>query len=301
MSVLERLKSSQAAEYIDLHAHTDESDGSLSPAGLVSLARRADLAALAITDHDTFAGFEKAAPHAQAAGLDLIRGIELNTRLYLEGQKSHRSLHLLAYFVKADPSNEFTAWLEHERCERRERNLLLTKTLQARGVDVTLEEVEARGRSLAGRPHFARILVEKGYAKSSDEAFQRYLGEEAPTFVPRKSKTTEEAIQIVRQAGGIPSIAHPIRLGFSRTAEQELLIHFKRVGLLGLEVYHSEHSPTMQAHYRQLAKELQLLPTGGSDFHGTIKPEIDLGTGMNGNVRVPISFLQEMRAFANAA
>src|SRR5581483_10917180 len=116
------------------------------------------------------------------------------------------------------------------------------------------------GRSLAGRPHFARILVEKGYARSSDEAFRRYLGEQAPSFVPRDSKTTEEAIEIVRSAGGVPVVAHPIRLGLPRVQERELLMRYRRAGLLGLEIYHSEHTPEVQAYYHQLAADLDLLP-----------------------------------------
>lgn len=286
--------------FIDLHAHTNESDGSFSPADLVSLAKRSDLAALAITDHDTFSGYDKAVLHAEAAELQLIRGIELNTRLYLDSGRSHRAVHLLAYFLNGEPTREFTDWLDAERGERQARNRLLAAALEARGMNVTLEEVEARGRTLTGRPHFARVLVEKGYARDFDDAFRRFLGEDAPTYVPRKSKTTDEVIAIVRRANGFPVIAHPIRLGFPRDEERQLLLRFKRAGLLGLEIYHPEHTPELQAYYRQLAMELELLPTGGSDFHGTIKPGIHLGTGADGNVRVPTRFLEDMQAFTNS-
>lgn len=160
---------------------------------------------------------------------------------------------------------------------------------------MTVEEVERRGKSLAGRVHFARILVEKGYAADPSDAFRRFLGEDAPTYVHRESKSSEEVIEIVRRGNGIPVVAHPIRLGMDRIAERELLIRLKDAGLLGLEIYHSEHPPELQAHYRQLAEELELLPTGGSDFHGSIKPDVDLGTGIRGNVRVPREFLDRMR------
>jgi hypothetical protein len=180
--------------------------------------------------------------------------------------------------------------------DRRTRNRKLAQALQDRGVDVTLEEVEARGRSLAGRPHFARILVEKGYAKNSDDAFRRYIGEEAPTYVQRESKTTEEVVRIVALGGGVPVIAHPIRIGLTNDREREFLMRLKQVGLLGLEVYHSEHSPERQAYYWKLAEELELLPTGGSDFHGDIKPNIELGSGFHGNVRVPHALLDSLRA-----
>lgn len=293
----ELLDSSTLGGFIDLHSHTNESDGTLSPADLIALAKRLDLAVVAITDHDTFSGYEKAVPHAAAANLDLVRGIELNTRLHLNGVQAERSVHLLAYFLAGAPAREFVEWLEEERNERRLRNRLLAKALQARGINITLEEVESRGRTLTGRPHFARILVEKGYAANFEDAFRGYLGEDAPTYVPRKSKTTDEVIGIVRHANGIPVIAHPIRLGLERTAERELLRRFKRAGLVGLEIYHSEHTPELQAYYRQLAAELELLPSGGSDFHGDIKPTVQLGTGVDGNVRVPLEFLNDMRDF----
>ena len=297
--VTESLDSPYPTAFIDLHTHTNESDGTLSPAELVALAKRSDLAALAITDHDTFSGYEKAVAHAQNAGLQLVRGIELNTRLYTDSGRSHRAVHLLAYFLNGEPGREFTGWLDEERSERRIRNRLLATALQARGMNVTLEEVEARGRTLTGRPHFARVLVEKGYARNFEDAFRRFLGEDAPTYVPRKSKTTDEVITIVRRASGIPVIAHPIRLGVPRAEERDLLLRFKRAGLVGLEIYHSEHSPELQAYYRQLAAELQLLPTGGSDFHGSIKPTVNLGTGADGNVRVPLGFLEDLQAFTN--
>ncbi|MBV9759603.1 MAG: PHP domain-containing protein [Acidobacteriaceae bacterium] len=288
------------ARFIDLHSHTDESDGSLPPEALVRLAKSSGLDALAITDHDTFAGFEKAASFAREAGLDLVRGIELNSRLKM-GDEAERSAHLLGYFPWGEPSCEMMGFLDRQRQERRERNQRLAAVLRSRGVDVTAEEVEARGKSLAGRVHFAQLLVEKGYAESSNDAFRRYLGEAAPTYVHRESLTTEEAIRTVRRAGGIPVLAHPVRLGLLREAEREVFLRLRRAGLMGLEIYHSEHSPALQAHYRQLAEELALLPTGGSDFHGAIKPTINLGTGLQGNVRVPREFLDRMRSAAAKA
>ena len=152
-------------------------------------------------------------------------------------------------------------------------------------------------RSLTGRVHFARVLVEKGYAANVEDAFQRYLGEDAPSYVERESQSTEDAIRIVRDGGGVPVLAHPVRLSLTRDVEEEAIRHLKNAGLLGLEIYHSEHPPDLQAHYRQLAEAFDLLPTGGSDFHGTIKPNIQLGSGNNGNVRVPREFLDRMRQF----
>ncbi|MBV9611375.1 MAG: PHP domain-containing protein, partial [Acidobacteriaceae bacterium] len=287
-------QSRDANRLIDLHSHTIASDGSLRPEELVDLAARTGLAALAITDHDTFAGYDEAFPFARQAGLDLVRGIELNSRLLLAGGDL-RFLHLLAYWPSSEPSPDFHAWLEEERQDRRNRNRRLAATLQARGIPITLEEVEARGRSLAGRVHFARLLVEKGYARDHDDAFRRFLGEHAPTYVERESHSTEDAIAKIRAGGGVPAIAHPVRLSLDREQERAVLVRLKDAGLLGLEIYHSEHPPEIQAHYRQLAEELELLPTGGSDFHGAPKPEVRLGTGSHGNLRVPMAFLDAMR------
>lgn len=264
------------------------------------MAKRTGLAALAITDHDTFDGYEQALPHARDVRLDLVRGIELNSRLFLPGQDSPLYVHMLGYFPSGEASPEFNDWLSGERDDRRSRNRRLIEALQNRDVDITLEEVEERGRSLAGRAHFAHILVDKGYAHDSEDAFRRYLGQNAPSYVERQSLSTAEVIGIIRMGGGIPVVAHPIRLRLTREQEREVLIELKRAGLLGLEVYHSDHPPEFQAHYRQLAEELGLLPTGGSDFHGTAKPNIALGTGLNGNVRVPADFLDGLRAFSRS-
>ena len=242
--------------FIDLHSHTNASDGTLTPAQLVALAKQKDLAALSITDHDTFEGYDVALALAQAAGLDLVRGIELNSRLLLSGSSQPRFVHMLVYFPNSEPSAGFLSWLTGQQAERRERNEKLVLALQARGVDITLAEVETRGRSLAGRPHFARILVDKGYVTTFEEAFKQYLGEEAPSYVERDSKTTEEVIRLALDGGGIPVVAHPIRIGLARAVEHDVLAQFKKAGLVGLETIHSDHPPALQTYYGLLAQPL---------------------------------------------
>ncbi|MBV9679122.1 MAG: PHP domain-containing protein, partial [Acidobacteriaceae bacterium] len=261
--------------YIDLHSHTTESDGSYTPEELIDLAVRTDLQALAITDHDTFSGYEMALPFARKAGLDLVRRIELNSRLNLTNSDDSRAAHLLGLFPSREPSEEFINWIEDQRSDRRERNRKLAETLQERGVKVTLEEAEARGRNLTSRTHFAQILIEKGYVNSFDEAFREYLGEDAPSYVARQSLTSEEVIRRIRSGGGVSVVAHPVRLSLSRDAERQELVKLKEAGLAALEIYHSDQDPQLQAYYHQLAQELDLLPTGGSDFHGRLKPDID--------------------------
>ena len=284
-----------SAGLIDLHSHTTESDGTLTPAELVALAKRTGLSAFSITDHDTFAGYEKAVPLALESGVQLVRGIELNSRLIFPGDPHQRHVHVLAYFPDNAPSAGFTNWLGEGQEDRRQRNRRLVSVLRERGLDITLEEVEARGRSMAGRPHFARLLVEKGYAADYSEAFHRFIGEEAPTYVERQSRTTEETIRIIREGGGIPSVAHPVRLSLPHDTERDVLVRLKEAGLLGLEVYHSEHPPHLQAHYRRLAEELDLCPTGGSDFHGSAKADVKLGTGFRNNLRIPLELLDRIK------
>ena len=159
---------------IDLHSHTTESDGTLTPAELVQAGLDARLEALAITDHDTFAGYEAAAPLAKAAGLDLLCGIELSTKI---NSGTRKTVHLLGYFLKAAPAANFCQWLLQMQESRRDRNRRLAAKLQSMGMDVRIEDVEALGRTMAGRPHFARIMVSKGYLQHYRAAFELYLDE----------------------------------------------------------------------------------------------------------------------------
>ncbi len=285
---------------IDLHTHTNESDGTFSPQELIVEARRVGLSALAITDHDTFSGYEAALPFVQGGGLDLIRGIELNSRLRVEAHPV-RWAHILAYFPHSEPSAAFRQWLRDQLASRRDRNVRLAERLRQHGLDISVEEVEARGRSLAGRPHFARILVEKGYAADVNEAFQRYIGEDSPAFVERESLPTEAVVRLIREGGGVPVIAHPVRLSLPLDALKSVLRRLKEEGLLGLEIYHSEHEAELQNSYRGLAEALALLPTGGSDFHGTAKPYTELGTGKRRNVLVPREFLDGLLDYPHQA
>jgi len=278
---------------IDLHTHTNESDGTCAPLELIDRAMAIGLEALAICDHDTFAGYDQAAPAAKSAGLDLVCGIELSTRLSAERT---RDVHLLGYFLHRPPAREFCDWLGGLQAGRRDRNRRLVARLQARGVEIELEEVERMGRSLTGRPHFARVLVHKGYAANSEEAFQKYLDESAPSFVERHAPPVTEGIRRVAEGGGLPVLAHPIRLGIRDPAAEEALIgELRDAGLRGLEAYHSDHRPWDAERYAAVARKLGLAVTGGSDFHGSAKPRISLGTGFDGNLSVPLSVLDELR------
>jgi predicted metal-dependent phosphoesterase TrpH len=278
---------------IDLHSHTDRSDGTSTPAELIAEAVRVGLTGLAITDHDTFAGYDVAAPVASKAGLELICGIELSTR-YQGG-----SVHLLGYFPHTPPSPEFRAWLDSILEARRDRNVRLIKKLQSLGVEITLAEVETMGRTLTGRPHFARVLVDKGYAKDIQAAFDLYLDESARGFVHRQEVPMEEALERILASGGVPSLAHPVRIAKNNWEKLAAYVEdLAGLGLRAIEVYHSDHSPENVSYYRSLAERHNLGITGGSDFHGDNKPLISLGTGKRNNLNVPDALLENLKSLA---
>ena len=271
---------------IDLHSHTYESDGSLSPAGLIEEARRAGVRILAITDHDTFAGYDQALPLARPAGVDLVCGIELSTKLH--GQ----SVHVLGYFLKDDALAGFRAWLQELQASRRERNIRLVARLRELGLDLTLEEVQARGRGMTARPHFAQLLLAKGYVASLQQAFDDYLDESAKGYVDRREPSFAEAVERVRNAGGIASLAHPVRL---RGDLDSMAPELCGAGLNAIEAYHSDHSLEQTEVYLEIAARYRMLVTGGSDFHGAAKPGVELGTGRGRNLRIPDDLVERLR------
>jgi len=265
----------------------------------VDAAVSAGVEALAITDHDTLAGYEAAEPMARAAGLDLICGIELSTRFH------GRAVHLLGYFVHEPPAHQFREWLRALQESRRDRNRRLVDRLRSLGVEISLEEVQAKGRSLTGRPHFAKVLVEKGYVATTEEAFQQYLDESARGYVERKEVPIHEGIEQVKKAGGVTSMAHPIRVSrrIERAARhgphdelEQWIGELREMGLSAIEAFHSDHRPTDVEHYLDMALRFGLAVTGGSDFHGANKPRIKLGRGFEGNLNVPRSVLDRLRA-----
>ncbi len=257
---------------IDLHSHTTKSDGSLAPEALVELACRKKLTTLGITDHDTVEGYDEAAPAARKAGLELICGVELGTRF------DRHSIHVLGYFLRQTPGVEFRSHLSCLQTARRERNQRLATRLRQLGLDVELREAEQAGRSQTGRPHFARLLVQKGYVKDIREAFDRFLDESAPGYVERRDPSLENVLRWIHEAGGVACWAHPARM--IRQCGQPAEALFRELagrGLDAIEAFHSDHTPEEQANYQALASKLGLAVTGGSDFHGEAKPLIDLG------------------------
>jgi predicted metal-dependent phosphoesterase TrpH len=286
-----------AGGMIDLHTHTTASDGTDTPEQLVRRAVESGINTLAITDHDTLDGVDSALQSAAQAGLHLIRGIELSTRVGAESDPARRNAHLLAYFF-SDPGPEFRFWLLSLRKQRRERNGSIAERLQQLGLDVRLEEAEAIGRNITARPHFASVMIRKGYVSSVREAFDVYLGETGRAYIEREDPPIEDAIERARAAGGVTSLAHPIRLNQTDPLrEADLISGWARAGLDAIEVWHPDHGEAEEARYGRIADSCGLARTGGSDFHGEHTPGVLPGVG-RGRLRVPPSVLHDLDRIA---
>jgi len=242
---------------IDLHIHTTASDGLLEPAAAVRVIRAAGIEAFSVTDHDSVDGLEEAKREADAAGLTFVSGVELSAYW------GRVEFHILGYFI--DPASAvLQTFLASTRQARQARLHAMLNRLQAMGMGIPVDEVIARARNgNVGRPHLARALVERGFVENADEAFDRYLGTDRPAYVPRPDVSIRDAIRVIREAGGVASLAHP---GLHN--RDDALPDLVAAGLEAIEVYHPQHGFGRAGKYRRLARRYELLATGGSDYHG---------------------------------
>ncbi len=272
---------------VDLHIHSRASDGTFSPSELVRYAKNLGLEAIALTDHDTLMGLKEAYKEAENIGLPFVCGIEISIKYEREGH-----FHLLGYFLKPEvPEIEETLKKLHEAREK--RNLKMIEKLKELGINISYEELKREGNVEIGRPHVARVLVEKGYVSDVKEAFEKYLKKGAPAYVPKSLLSPEEGISVIRKAKGIPVLAHPVTLKMDREEFEEYLLILKEMGLMGIECYYSEHDKSFTEFLIGLAQKFDLLITGGSDFHGENKPHIKLGVGY-GDLKIPFECYQNL-------
>ena len=267
-------------ELIDLHVHSNCSDGTYTPEELVAYALEKGLKAFALTDHDTTAGIARAQRAASGTGLELIPGIELST------EYKGKDIHILGLGI--DPENAyFQDQLLRFQNARNLRNEKMIEKLREHGIDITLEQMRACfPDSVWTRAHFARYLFDHGYVKEMWDAFDLYLGDHAACFIPREKVTPFQAVQLIHEGGGYAVLAHPL---LYRLGEEPLNLLVKTLtgcGLDGIEAIYSTNRFSDEADMRQLARRYGLAITGGSDFHGSNKPSIDLGCG-KGNLRIP--------------
>jgi hypothetical protein len=285
-----QIRSSRMTEnIIDLHSHTIHSDGSSTPSEIVALAKSNGARAVAITDHDTIAGLAEGRDAAGRLGIEFVDGIELSA------EYSPGTMHILGYYID-DEQEQLAAKLQELRAAREKRNPEIARRLQSLGVDIRYGEVVAlAGNDVVGRPHFARVLVEKGYASSIQDAFNRFLAKGAAAYVEKKRLSPGESISLVHNAKGVAVLAHPYQLKLTAEALERLVGELVEMGLDGIEAIYSRHSPAERECYSKLADRHRLMVTGGSDYHGTYKPDISLVNGL-GDLVVPYSLLEGLRS-----
>jgi len=280
---------------IDLHIHSDASDGTLSASEILDLARELDLGAIAITDHDTIEGSKALIEAGIPKSVQFLTGIEISAEPPLDFPCAG-SLHILGYgFRTDDPALNRT--LEVLRKARKDRNPQMTERLNLMGIDLSLNEIEDHFREgQIGRPHIAQLMMKKGFVTSVDEAFDKYLGKGKAAYVNKYHADCGRAIEMITGAGGIPVLAHPVFLEPLNDEPLENLIRaLKDMGLRGIEVYYPEHSPGLMSLYSDLARRYDLLMTGGTDFHGSMKPDIQMGSG-KGDFFVPYALYEKLKS-----
>jgi predicted metal-dependent phosphoesterase TrpH len=273
---------------IDLHTHTNQSDGSFTPTELVLEAERAGLDAVAITDHDTLAGLQEAEAAGALVGVRVIPGVELSA----EWQTG--SLHILGYFIDPADSRLLQA-LDAQRRRRKERLASILVKLARLGMPLSYDEaLRTSAGGVPGKPHIAELMVAKGYAPDVGRARKEYLEKGGRAYTPKVKLSPEDAVELIVGAGGAAVLAHPhSAFRNDMTGFSSALARFKDIGLVGVEVYYPLHSADEALFYESNAKDLDLAITGGSDFHGTRKPEIHLGEVWNGRP-LPSSYLADL-------
>lgn len=280
---------------VDLHVHSTESDGTFTPEQVVLAAKDAGLSAFALTDHDTASGVAKAAPVALECGIELIPGIELSTQYEIPTtKKQSKEIHIVGLYI--DPANPklLTKTKEFRDC-RDSRNEKMVTALQQEGFDITMEKLIADNPdSVITRANIARYLYQHGMIKSVQDAFDKYIGDGCKCYVGRFKVTPMEAVELIHEAGGIAILAHPLLYGMSTVTLQCLIDDLKAVGLDGIEAIYSSYTAGEEQFVKKLARENNLLISGGSDFHGENKPTIHLGTG-RGHLYVPHSVLEDIK------
>lgn len=279
---------------IDLHVHSNFSDGTLSPKEIVALAVQKGLAAIALTDHDTVSGVKHAllASKQQDIPLEIIPGTELSA------DYQGNDIHIVGLFVDYQNKEllEKTALFIKRRANR---NAEMAERLQKAGIPITLEAMkEENPDTVITRAHFAKFLVSHKIVETPKDAFTLYLNHDTPYYVPRIKMTGTEAIQLILQAGGIPVLAHPMHYKLEESVLRKMIEEFKDAGLVGIEVKYSNHTEKDEAFVQTLSREYQLLPSGGSDFHGSNKPAISLGNG-RGTLAVPYEYLENLIQYRN--
>ena len=276
---------------VDLHTHSTASDGTYSPSELIDYAHEKGLSAIALTDHDTVSGLSEAIERGKLyPELEVIPGIEYST------VRNNKDVHIVGLYINYQDEN-YKKSLQSFVDSRIERNRKICQKLTDAGMPITYEElVEANPGAIITRAHFGRMLLAKGYTTSIKEAFDRFIGDHCPCYVPREKITPEMAIDQILSAGGIPILAHPVLYGLGRDAMDELVHAMKDAGIVGIEALYGTYTAQDERDIKSLAIKYDLHSRGGSDFHGKNKPHIDLGSG-TGRMVVPYDVVQKLKEY----
>ena len=277
---------------VDLHIHSTASDGTLTPSEIIELADRLKLRAISITDHDTLDGSRQAIARGIPDTLGFLTGVEISTRrpAFFPGKGS---CHILGYRIDLE-NRALNKTLQKLQAARKDRNPRILERLKNLGMPLSMEEVKtaAGPKGQVGRPHIAQVLLDKKFVPTFNAAFDKYLATGKPAYVDKYRVDCPRAIELIREAGGIPVLAHPVLLGTPEgRLDDHMIRSLKEMGLMGIEVFYPEHSPALREHYLALADRHGLLVTGGTDFHGEFKPQIRLGSG-KGDLCVPSELFQ---------
>ena len=273
---------------IDLHVHSTAADGSLTPTEVVTRAAGLGLTAMALTDHATVSGIDEALKAAKDLDMEVIPGIEVSC-IYKE-----KEIHILGLYI--DHTNpELLSFLKEASRKRYDRNMEMLAAFNKDGFEITVEDLHCGNpKTVITRAHFARALLKRGYVSSVDQAFRKYLNPDRPYYRSRELITPEEVLNALQAAGGFPVLAHPLQYKLGWAGTEELVSMLKEHGLCGLECFHSSNNQDESGKLRKLAKKYALAPTGGSDFHGAAKPDIEIGSG-RGGLRVSALYLDDIK------
>lgn len=276
------------SKIIDLHTHTTESDGSFTPEELILEAKRVGLSAIAITDHDSISGIKKAAPIAAEQGIELIPGVELST------DYNGKEVHVVGLYV--DIENEyFLSKIKEFKGNRDNRNVIMVENLQKEGFSITMEDLVAENPDcVITRANIARYLYEHGMIPTIQTAFEKYIGDNCKCYVNRFKITPMDGVRLIKEAGGTAILAHPLLYHMSDATLQKMVNEMKEAGLDGIEAIYCTYTPNEERQMKKFAQENQLLVSGGSDFHGTTKPNLNLGTGY-GKLYIPYEVLENIK------
>ncbi|MBE5842863.1 MAG: PHP domain-containing protein [Butyrivibrio sp.] len=278
---------------VDLHTHSTASDGTYTPSELIDYAHEKGLSAIALTDHDTVDGLLEALERGEKyPDLEVIPGIEYST------VRNGKDVHVVGLYINYTDEN-YKKSLQSFIDSRIERNRKMCQKLTDAGMPMTYEElVEENPGAVITRAHFGRLLLKKGYTTSVKEAFDRFIGDHCPCYVPREKITPQMAIEQILLAGGVPVLAHPVLYGLGRDAMNQLVSEVADAGVVGIEAIYGTYTPQDERDMKALAEKYKLLISGGSDFHGDNKPHIDLGVG-TGKMVIPYEVLEKIKEYHN--